>query len=94
MTGSPSKSERVLEQLRKTPHAKNKDIAALVGCTSPLVAKTRKRYGIHRAKSIRATVIIKGANAVFLDKFAESANITAKEAINAIITDARIEDES
>ena len=85
---------RVYEALRSGSFDSDTDVARHIGCQISYVCDVRLRYGLgRRSATIYVTLDPDDENIAWLVREAETANVTVKQMLNAILTDARLDNE-
>lgn len=90
-----SKASMIRKLLSADPEMRNRDIVSRIGCSSALVTATRKRMGLSRRGSLPpAMSFMSKENAQFVAEQSLKMNVPVTDTINAIVTDARMEDQA
>jgi hypothetical protein len=89
-----SKASMIRKLLSADPDMRNKDIVARIGCSSALITNTRRRMGLSRRGKLPACMsFMSKENTEFVGRSALAENVPVTDFINAIVTDARLEDQ-
>lgn len=89
MTPPPTKAERIREFLRANPTARNKEACAALGVTQSQVSTIRREM---LAGAWLCQVGLNAPNTRFIAALSERSKVTPREMLDAIVTDARLEE--
>lgn len=89
-----SKSDHIRYLAKEKPDMTNAQIARAVGCSHALVSKVVRQTGGRPIKKFVPMPYLDEANYQFVTAAAESAGVPYCEFVNAIVTDARLEEQA
>ena len=89
-----SKSAHIRYLAKEKPDMSNAQIARIVKCSEALVSKVLRKDGARPKKKFVPIPKLDKANLDFVIEGAESAGVAYWEFVNAIVTDARMEDQA
>jgi hypothetical protein len=89
-----SKSNHIRYLAKEKPDMTNAQIARIVQCSDALVSKVLRRDGSRASKKFVQIPYLDRANLDFVISGAESAGVAYCEFVNAIVTDARMEEQA
>lgn len=90
-----TKKSKIIQMLTEFPNARNVDIAKEIGVLPAYVSVVRQRNGFPTtSRATGSAITVSPANSQWVTKQALANGVTINQMVNAIITDARLENDN